>query len=54
MKKTVTRYQVMIADKWEVIKDGFKTWDAAYEWALQIDYGQFENDGGLIIRSYTA
>lgn len=53
-KNTVTRYRVLIADKWETVKNGFKTWEAAYEYALMIDYGQYENDGGLVIRPYSA
>lgn len=56
MKNTATKtlYAVMIADKWQVVRDGFRTWNAAYEWALSIDYGQYENDGGLVVRPYTA
>ena len=54
MKKTVTKYQIVTADSWRVIAKGFNSWNTAYEHMLMIDFGQFENDGGLIVRPYTA
>jgi len=54
MKTTTTKYQVVTADSWRVIKKGFKTWEGAYKWALANDWGQFENEGGLVVRPYTA
>lgn len=52
MTKTI-RYQVVTADSWRVIARGFKTWEGAYNWALAHDWGQYENDGGLVVRQYT-
>lgn len=49
----MTMYEVVTADSWRVICDGFKTWESAYNWALEHDWGQFENEGGLVIRSLT-
>ena len=54
MKKTTTKYEIVTADSWRTIASGFKSWNAAYEHALMIDYGQFENEGGLRIIAYTA
>lgn len=54
MKATITKYQIVTADSWRVIERGFKTWLDAYNRAMMIDYGQFENEGGLVIRPYTA
>lgn len=52
--KTTTKYQIVTFDSWRVIERDFPTWQRAYEWMLMIDYGQYENEGGLTIRPYTA
>lgn len=54
MKKTTTKYQIVTFDSWRVIRRGFKTWNEAYETMLMIDWGQYENEGGLTVRPYTA
>lgn len=52
MKKIVTRYQVATADSWRVVRSGFYTRLGACEWAQANDWGQYENDGGLIVVAY--
>lgn len=54
MKSTTTKYQVVTAESWRVIANGFHTWEGAYNWALDHDWGQYEEEGGLVIRPYTA
>lgn len=51
---TKTLYMVIVNDTWRILRRGFKTWEGAYEWALSHDWGQYENEGGLGIRPYTA
>lgn len=46
------KYQVVTADSYRVIASGFKSLHAACEWADNHDYGQFENDGGLLVIPY--
>lgn len=53
MKATVTKYQIITADSWRIIECGFNSWLDAYNYAMMIDYGQFENEGGLMIIPYT-
>lgn len=50
---TSTRYQVVTADTWHVVADGFYTYDGACGWADAHDYGQWEDDGGLMVMAYT-
>ena len=50
--KNNTRYQVITADSYRVIANGFYTWTSACEWAERHDYGQFEDEGGLCVMSY--
>jgi hypothetical protein len=45
------RYQV-VTGTYRVIASGFYTYDGACRWADNHDYGQFEEDGGLMIISY--
>ena len=52
-KSTATKYQIVTFDSWRVIERGFTSWNRAYERMLMIDYGQFENEGGLTVRAYT-
>lgn len=51
--KTKTKYQIVTFDSWRVIEKGFESWNKAYERMLMIDYGQYENEGGLTVRAYT-
>ena len=53
-KATTTKYQIVTFDSWRVIERNFPTWQKAYERMLMIDYGQYENEGGLTVRPYTA
>lgn len=53
MKRMVTRYQIVTRDSWRVIRRGFKNWGSAYDVMLQIDWGQYEEEGGLTVRPYT-
>jgi hypothetical protein len=50
----MTKYAVMTADSWRMIARGFKTWEGAYSWMLNHDWGQYEEEGGLTVRPYTA
>lgn len=45
------RYQV-VTGTYRVIASGFYTYEGACGWADTHDYGQFENDGGLMIIPY--
>ena len=49
MNTNTTTYAVIVMDTWTVIKDGFKTWEGAYNWMLAHDQGQYELDGGLYV-----
>lgn len=49
--KSNVRYQV-ITGTYRIIASGFYTYEGACGWADDHDYGQFENDGGLMIISY--
>lgn len=49
-----TRYMVVTAGSWQVLARNFSSWEAAQHWALSHDYGQWEDDGGIAIRPYTA
>lgn len=51
MNKNI-RYQVVTADSYRVIADGFYSWKSACAWAERHDYGQFEDEGGLCIIPY--
>lgn len=53
MKRMITRYQIVTRDSWRVIRRGFKNWGSAYDVILQIDWGQYEEEGGLTVRPYT-
>lgn len=46
------KYKVVVADSYQVVASGFRSLRAACEWASNHDYGQFENDGGLLVLSY--
>jgi hypothetical protein len=37
-----------------VLARGFSSWEAAYQWMLSHDYGQWEDEGGAVVRPYTA
>lgn len=52
--KFITKYQVITGDFQIVIKQGFDTWTDAYHWALNHDFGQYEEHGGLHATAYTA
>lgn len=54
MKSTSTKYMVVTVDSWRVVARDFNTWEAAYHWALNHDYGQWEEEGGVAVRPYTA
>lgn len=54
MKSTSTKYMVVTADSWRIVAHNFNTWEAAYHWALNHDYGQWEEEGGVVVRPYTA
>lgn len=45
-------YMVITVDSWQVIARGFKTFEGACGWMNAHDYGQYENDGGLIVVPY--
>ena len=53
MKKTI-RFQIVTGDFTIVIAKGFSSYIAARDWILASDYGQYENNGGWYIHSYTA
>ena len=40
-------YMVVTADCKYKVKDGFATWEEAYHWSLNHDFGQYEENGGL-------
>lgn len=40
-------YMVITADGKIKVKEGFATWEDAYHWALNHDFGQYEEHGGL-------
>lgn len=42
-------YMVITADCKNKIKDGFKTWDDAYYWIMEHDFGQYKKNGGLVV-----
>ena len=46
------KYQIVTADSYRVIATGFKTIAGARAWADNHDYGQYENEGGLMIIQY--
>lgn len=50
----MTRYQIVTIDSYRVIARGFRTAIGANNWLNAHDYGQFENEGGLVIVSYQA
>lgn len=45
------RYQV-VTGTYRIVASGFYTYEEACSWVNAHDYGQFENDGGLMIISY--
>lgn len=51
--ENTVKFQVVTADSFRVVADGFKSYNGACGWAEDHDWGQYENDGGLIVRSYT-
>lgn len=52
MKKVVL-YRVATIDTYRTIEQGFISYMAARDWILMRDYGQYENEGGWYIYSYT-
>jgi len=52
--KYITKYQVITGDFKIIIKQGFDTWTDAYHWALNHDFGQYEENSGLHATAYTA
>lgn len=53
MNKYITKYQVVTGDYKIIIKKGFDSWTAAYHWALNHDFGQYEENRGLHAAAYT-
>ena len=47
MKATTTKYMVCTTDYTIIVKKGFDNWTDAYHWALNHDFGQYEENGGL-------
>lgn len=47
-----TYYQVITDDTYKIIASGFYTYEDAYDWAYDHDYGQFEDDGGWMVIPY--
>ena len=54
MKATTTKFQIVTLNSWKVVARGFNSWNEAYHWGLNHDYGQFEDEGGWAVRPYTA
>ena len=54
MKTTITKFQIVTLYSWKVIKNNFNSWNEAYHWGLNHDYGQFDDEGGWAVRPYTA
>lgn len=52
-RKVVTRYMVRTTDYAVIVKQGFITWNEAYEWAMTHDYGQYAEHGRLCVVRYT-
>lgn len=52
--KTTTKYMVCTTDYAIIVKKGFDNWTDAYHWALNHDFGQYEENGGLRAAPYTA
>lgn len=46
------KFEVVTADSWRTIARGFNSQNGAESWADAHDYGQYENEGGWIVRSY--
>lgn len=52
--KKITKFQIVTGDCTKVIAKGFSSYMAARDWILARDYGQYEENGGWYIYSYTA
>ena len=45
-------YSVITGQCTRTIKKGFASWTEAYHWALNHDFGQYDEEGGLHVGSY--
>lgn len=48
------KYKVITANSYHTIAEGFTSFTQAYHWAMNHDYGQWEEEGGWIVREYIA
>lgn len=51
--KETTKYQIVTFDYTIKVRAGFDSWTRAYHWAVNHDFGQYEENGGLRILAYT-
>lgn len=51
--KKITKFQIVTGDCTSIIAKGFSSYMAARDWILAHDYGQYEENGGWYIYSYT-
>lgn len=48
----MVKFEVVTVDSWRTIALGFNSRKRAEGWAEANDYGQYEEEGGLIVRPY--
>lgn len=48
----MVKFEVVTVDSWRTIARGFNSHNGAASWAEAHDYGQYEEEGGWIVRPY--